>query len=233
MTTETQDKDDKPSEWTRLPASKEDKGNGGKRVREAIEQGAEVIGHGADHVASALGRGMRKAGDVLGAPASTEVEALMSGSDLPELESDDAIATLGVRLDRESDFWRALALKALGRAAWADRTAHFTSVLAAIGCAALAGVAGLETVFGGAPIKSLLVLAGAGALIAGAGTVAWISSGIRRSQREIARESLTRADLSELRLHRVAVVMAIRSEDRAGLPEALKRLERDTSAPAR
>jgi len=226
MTTETQDTEDKPSEWTRMPASKEDKGNGGARVREAIE-------HGADHVASALGRGMRKAGDVLGAPASTEVEALMSGSDLPELEGDDAIAALGTRLDREADFWRALALKALGRAAWADRTAHFTALVAAIGCAALAGIAGLEAMFGGAPMKALLVVAGACALLAGAATVAWISHTIRRSQKEIARESLARADLSEIRLHRVAVVMAIRREDPTALPEALKRLERDTSAPAR
>jgi hypothetical protein len=226
MTPSTQDSEDKPSEWTRLPASKEEKGNGGARVREAIE-------HGADHVASALGRGMRKAGDVLGAPASTEVEELMGGSDLPELEGDDPIAELGIRLDRESDFWRALALKALGRAAWADRTAHLTSVVAAIGCAALASVAGLEAMFGGAPMKSLLVLAGATALVTGTTVVALISSSIRRSQRETAQESLTRADLSELRLHRVAVVMAIRREDPSGMAEALKRLEHDTSAPTR
>jgi hypothetical protein len=225
MTIETSDKP-QPSDWTRLPETVPDKGNGAARVREAIE-------HGADHVASAIGQGMRKASDVLGAPASTEVEELMKGTDLPELDGDDAIVELARRLDREADFWRALALKALGRAAWADRSAHLTAVVAALGCTALAAVAGLEAVFGGAAIKGLLVLAGAAALLAGALMVAWVSSTIRKGQREIARESLTRADLSELRLHRVAVVMAIRKQDPTALPEALKRLERETSAPIR
>ena len=224
MSTEAQDKEDKPSEWTRVPAVSG--GNGGSKVREALQEGA-------GQVASVIGGGLRRATAALSAPASSELDQLSSGTDLPEIAVEDALATLSVRLDREADFWRALALKAMSRAAWADRTSQFAAIVAVVGCAALAGITGLEAVFGGGSVRALLVLAGATALVLGSAAAALVSSSIRRGQREISREALARSDIAEIRLHRVAVVLAIRNDDRNSLPEALKRLEKDTAAPVR
>jgi hypothetical protein len=224
MSTESEDKEDKPSEWTRVPAVSG--GNGGSKVREALQEGA-------GQVASVIGGGLRRATAALSAPASSELDQLSSGTDLPEIAVEDALAALSVRLDREADFWRALALKAMSRAAWADRTSQFAAIVAVVGCAALAGITGLEAVFGGGSVRALLVLAGATALVLGSAAAALVSSSIRRGQREISREALARADIAEIRLHRVAVVLAIRNDDRGSLPEALKRLEKDTAAPVR
>lgn len=227
MSTEAEDKeakDDKPSQWTRAPSASG--GNGGSRVREALEEGA-------GQVASVIGGGLRRATAALAAPASSEMDQLVGGTDLPEIAVEDALAALSVRLDREADFWRALALKAMSRAAWADRTAQFAAVVAVVGCAALAAITGLEAFFGAGPVRALLVVAGATSLVLGAAAAALVCSGIRRGQREISGEALARADVAEIRLHRVAVVLAIRNEDRGSLPDALKRLEKDTAAPVR
>ncbi|MGZ3477348.1 MAG: hypothetical protein ACXWUG_28050, partial [Polyangiales bacterium] len=63
----------------------------------------------------------------------------------------------------------------------------------------------------------------------GAMVTTWASASIRRSQREIVRDALARADLAELRLHRVALAMASVKADPDRAREALARLEKDVT----
>jgi hypothetical protein len=72
-----------------------------------------------------------------------------------------------------------------------------------------------------------------GALAVGAALVTWISGTIRRAQRELAREAMLRADLAELRLHRVGALVALLQADPDAGKQALMRFERDVSAPPR
>lgn len=216
------------SGWTRLPKSSEESASKRVAVRRALEQGAV-------EAAAVLGRGMRRAAEMVGAPSATELDSLVEGSDLPELgPGPDTLSALALRLDREADLWRALALKAMSRSAWADRTAHGASVVAAVGCVGLAGIAAMEALFSGATWhKALMVAVGGLLLVVGALVVGGAGSAIRRAQREVARESLARADLAELRLHRVAVVLAVRKEDPGAFVEALRRLEREVCSSAK
>lgn len=216
------------SSYTRLPNTDERSESKRAEIKRAIE-------HGAGEVAAVIGRGMRRATELVGAPSSTELDSLVEGSDLPELgPGADTLSALALRLDREADLWRALALKAMGRSAWADRTTHGASVVAAVGCVGLATIAGMQALFGGASWQKAAMLAVGGLILL---VASWIVGGagsaIRRAQREIARESLARADLAELRLHRIATVLAVRKDDSGAYVEALRRLEREVSSPAR
>jgi hypothetical protein len=190
------------------------------RVRAAVRAGAE-------EVAGRLGRGWRRAADSFAAPTETDLQPLMSGVDLPELTGGDPIASLALRLDREADFWRGLALRSLVRVGWADRIAQGVGLLVVVGALALAVVAAVGALFGAsATERSILVGAAMAMLAAGAGIVGWLTASMRRTHREIAREAFARADLAELRLHRVAVVIAL-AQDPAASRDAIARLERD------
>jgi len=229
MTTESREDHSKPSGWTRLPG--EDKAHG---LGSANDKLRTAIGQGAQEISGLLGRGLQRASDVLGSSGASELESLMGSTDLPELQEADPLGALALRLDRESDYWRALALRALARCAWADRAAYASSIVAALGCAAMATVAALDALLGGsAPARVIMLLAGCLASVAGAATVGSMSSAIRRSQQQIAREALVRGDLAELRLHRVAVVLAVRKQEPSGTLEAIQRLEQEIGAPVR
>jgi hypothetical protein len=67
----------------------------------------------------------------------------------------------------------------------------------------------------------------------GAALVTWISGNMRRGQRELARDAMLRADLAELRLHRIGVLTALLQMDPEAGRQSLVRLERDVSAPPR
>ena len=60
-----------------------------------------------------------------------------------------------------------------------------------------------------------------------------VSGRVRRAQREVVKDALARADLAELRLHRVSIVLASRKLEGDGYAAALLRLERDAGAPPR
>ncbi len=225
MTTEVHSDDERGSGWSRMPEQQLESRS--EAVRTALREG----GH---EVAALVGKGLRKASDVLGSSEASELDSMIGGTDLPELEGEDALRALALRLDREADYWRALALRSVARLAWADRSTHAASVVSALGCTALAVVAGMDALLGAASLQRVaLVIAGVIALAAGAAIVGWASASIRKAQREVVRESLVRSDLAELRLHRLAVVLAIRSHDASGLGDALKRLEREVGAPSR
>jgi hypothetical protein len=146
------------------------------------------------------------------------MEGLLGSADLPDVGAEDA-----------------LAVRALARAAWVDRVAQLMAIFAALGALALAVVAALGALVGAgnAGGRALQVLSAIAALVTAPAVMAWISAGIRRSQRETAREAMARADLAELRLHRVGVVLATRALGEGAFRDALLRLERDASAPSR
>jgi hypothetical protein len=198
-----------------------------KRVRAAVAQGAE-------EVARHLGKGIRSASRALDAPTGTAVEGLLSDSNLPELAGDDPIAELALRLDREADLWRNLALRNMARLAWADRIAQAVAVVAVACDIALAAVAAIAALFGGDAAGGRFVLLGTAAaiVVAGALVVNKVSSGIRATQAELAHAALGRAEIAEAKLHRVGIALGWRKVDLARYQEALGRLEHDGAAPA-
>jgi len=234
-TTGTVHKRKEPSSWSRLPDDPDlpepkAEDHDGHSASELLEHTREQV----SRAASRIGEGLRRASDVLVAPAEGDVEGLLSSADLPDLDSPDPLSSLSRRLDREADLWRALALRALARAGWADRFTQAIAVLAALGCVALAVVAAVSGLFapGNPGARSLLLLTGGAVLVAGSTVVAWTAAGVRRAQHTIARDANRRADLAELRLHRIGAILATRQLAPGQLPDALARLERDISAPA-
>lgn len=193
----------------------------------------DAIRGGAKKVSTEVGESLDRAKAALAEPSAPELEALFSSADLPEIVSADPIGSLAQRLDHEADLWRSLALRALSRAALADRIVQTSGIVVGLGAIALAVIAGLGALFGATNVAERLWMIG-GALLAlsvGVALVTWISGTIRNAQREIAREAMMRADLSELRLHRLGMVSALFQMDQEAGRQALLRLERDVSAP--
>jgi hypothetical protein len=239
MAAEPPDPQAKPSSWSRLPAEAgEDPAAAGDRdaIRVVAARAGAAVRERASRAAQRVGEGIRRASGAFAAPTGAELEGLLAGVDLPEIGGDgDAVVGLAIRLDREADFWRGLALRSLARAAWADRVAQIIAVLAGIGGLALAVIGGLGALFGAAGEggRALLVAAAAAALVVACLLVNLVSARVRRAQREVAREALARADLAELRLHRVSIVLALRKVEGAEYAAALLRLEHDAAAPTR
>ena len=212
-----------PSAWTRLPKDDED---------DSPDERSQAVRE--DAISKGLKAGLSKASSLIES-GREDFDRLLFRSDLPELGDKDPLTTLGIRLDREADLWRGFALGELSRAAWVDRLAQAISVIGFLGTLALAAVGGIGAMLGfaDAMARLLLVAIGVVAVAVGAGMVAWVGSNVRKSHQKAAREALVRADLAELRLHRVAVVLALQNEDNDTYQKALVRLERDASAPSK
>jgi hypothetical protein len=197
----------------------------------ARDRAAETARIVAEKLGAGLHSGLARAGTALAAPKGTDIESLISETNLPELVQDDPIGSLAIRLDREADLWRNFSLREIARLGWADRIAQAICVLAVLADIALGVVAALAALFGGdnAPGKVLLLGGAALSVMLGAIVVAQVTRGIRRTRHSLAREALARADLAELRLHRVGIVLGWRKQDPALYQEALARLERDAN----
>ncbi|HKA87505.1 MAG TPA: hypothetical protein VKE22_07555 [Haliangiales bacterium] len=240
MPAEPPDPQAKPSSWSRLPASEPDTSPAAPGDRDAVRviaaRAGAAVRDQASQAAKRVGESIRRASSAFASPTGAELEGLLAGVDLPEIGGEgDAVAALALRLDREADFWRGLALRSLARAAWADRVAQIVAVLSGIGGLALAVIAGLGALFGASSEggRAILILAAGAALIVACLLVNLVSARIRRAQREVVKDALARADLAELRLHRVSVVLAMRKLEGDAYSAALLRLERDAGAPAR
>jgi hypothetical protein len=224
------------SSYSRLPSEKEPKGapvdapprGEGKLARAQATETARAVAH---TLGTGLRAGLTKAESALAAPKGTDIEGLLSETNLPELELDDPIASLAIRLDREGDLWRNFSLREIARLGWADRIAQTICILAVLADVALGVVAALAALVGGdnAPNKMILLGGAAAILSLGALVLAWVTRGIRRTRHSLAREALSRADVAELRLHRVGIVLGWRKQDVALYQEALARLERDAN----
>lgn len=196
---------------------------------EGAQQAAVAVGQGTRSALVTVGKGLQRAAHALEAPPSTELDALLPGADLPELSGGDALAALALRLDREADLWRSLALRSLARAAWADRLTHLAALCTLVGSVALATIAALGALWGSAQWGSRVGLLGAGAalLALGALLVGHLAQRVRRGETRVAEASLARADRAEARLHRVGVTMALRAQGPRAERDALTRLEWD------
>lgn len=217
------------SAYAKLPSKEPDTGEH-PRVSEAVARAEKLASAVGSAVSSSVGTGLQKASRALEGPAGADVEALIADSNLPEVDADDPLAALARRLDREADLWRNLAIRELAHVAWANRIAHAASIVAIVGVVSLAFVAALGALFGGSSGgRALLVGVAAAVLSLGALVATWTSGGVRRSQREIVRDALARADLAELRLHRIAMAMASCKADPEHARDVLARLEKDAN----
>lgn len=175
-------------------------------------------------------RGVRRAARALAEPHGTEVEGLIGRTDLPALAGEDPLLELAERLDREADLWRNLAFREMARTAWSSRLLSALAIVVLVADGALGGIAALGALFGAeAGSRALLVLTAAGVVTAALGVVWLVVHGNRRAQADTVRAALSRADVAELRLHRLGVALAWRKADAAKYAEALARLEREAA----
>ncbi|MDI1450529.1 hypothetical protein [Polyangium sp. 6x1] len=201
----------------------------------ARDVGAAIEGRvapAADRAARAVKSGAGTAMRALEDPTAAQASEILAQADLPSLAGDDPLAELAVRLDREADLHRGIAMRQHARAAWMDRLGAIGAVVALVGVVVLASIAGFRALFApeGALLASLLLGVGALLLLLGAFSLGRATSRIRASQAQSAREALVRSDLSEARLHRVAALLALRQLDAEAFGRAVQDLERDTRA---
>lgn len=211
----------------------------GASVREvgaALQSGVAPV---ASRVGSAVTRGVDSVGRALEDPAASALAGeVLRQSDLPELEAGAALQSLALRLDREADLWRGIAMRQLARASWMERIAVSTAVFAFGGTLLLGAIAAFRALFargeeigaGGGGSVALLLCVGA-LLIAAGGLLAHrVASRVRQGQIDVAREALARGDLAELRLHRLALVLELRGQDAEAYRGALRQLEGEIRA---
>lgn len=194
----------------------------------------ELVHEGAGNVIDGLGHGLERsferAGAALATPENADVTALLAAVDLPEIAADGPLGAIALRLDREADLFRGVALRELARVGWVSRIAQ-TVVVAAAACeigVALAAV--MLAVFGG-PVEGrlgLLFLAAAVVGMAGVGVTA-SASRLRSAHARLAEEALSRARVIEDRLFRVGLAMEWRAAGPVLFQDALARLERDAA----
>lgn len=190
----------------------------------------QSLKHGVDTALGGVKKGLAGAKKALETPAAAELEGLIEGTDLPELSDGDALSGLARRLDRDADLMRNLALRETTRAGWSDRIAQTVAILAAALDVGLGVVAVLGAMVGGehAAGRAMLIGTASGALLAGA-LLVWIvsRSGARRAT-ESAHDALERANQTELRLERVALLLALREANPKAYAQALAPLTSDT-----
>jgi hypothetical protein len=193
------------------------------------ESAGEVIG-GIGH---GLERGFERAEAALATPESADVTALLASVDLPELPSDGPLGAIALRLDREADLFRGVALRELARVGWVSRIAQTVVVAAATCEVAVAVCAVVLAVFGGAGDGRFGLLLLAACIVGAAGLgVAASASRMRNAHARLADDALARARVIEDRLFRVGLTMEWRGAGTAFYQDALARLERDASPAA-
>ncbi len=215
------------SGYAKLPDT--DSEDAARSAKKLAERALTTASERANKAAETVGRGLRRAGRELDAPANADVAALISESNLPEIMGDDALGSLARRLDREADLWRNLAIRELAHIAWANRIAHLASTLTMVGVLALAAIGAFQSWFAATGPRALMLGVSAGVLALGALVATAASASVRRSQREVVREALVRADVAELRLNRVAVAIAATRAESPEARDAIARLERDAA----
>jgi hypothetical protein len=176
-----------------------------------------------------IGRGVRSAARTLGPPTGTEVEGLIAGTDLPSLVGEEPLRELAARLDREADLWRNLAFRELARGVWTQKVTMAVAFFVLAGECALVALASLGVIFGDDGSRVPLLVTSALVLAAGLGAFFAVATVHRRGQSRVVEHALRRADLAELRLHRLAFALAWEKVDGARLGDALIRLERDAA----
>jgi len=191
----------------------------------------ELALKGAGNVANKIGAGLRGASSVLADPRANDIDSLLTQGDLPVVRGEEPLVELLARLDAEADLWRALAFRELAQLRWTTRVFLIVSSLVMLAEVTLGGTAALGAVFGGSGTgmrRSLLIGAGSLSLVVALAAFAAVLQLARRASRDIMREALARADLAELRLHRVSLALAGTKVDPSKAAEVLARLEAET-----
>jgi hypothetical protein len=203
-------------------------------ARDKATAAGEKVAASVKPVADAVGQrvraGLGKVGDALRADDGAAMPAeLLSQADLPELAASDALASLAKRLDSEADFWRSVAMRQLARAAWTERLGVTGSLLLLVGGVLLAAIAAFRALFAseGGTATAMLLGVGIGVLLVAALVVGRLLSKVRQGQTEAVKDALVRADLAEVRLHRIALLMELRANGKDGFTSALAALESD------
>lgn len=193
----------------------------------------ELVHETTGDVIHGLGQGFERAGAALATPDSADVTSLLAAVDLPELAADGPLGALALRLDREADLLRGVALRELARVSWVSRITQ-TMVVATATCAiAVAACAVVLAIFGMTLEGRLGLLVLAAGVVGAAGVgVAASAARMRAAHTELAHDALARARTIEDRLFRVGLTMEWKSAGPTLYQDALARLERDTSTPA-
>ncbi len=189
----------------------------------------ERVGEVVDELSERVERGLHMAKVALGPPAGALLDELIEKTDLPELRDGDALIEVAARLDREADLWRNLAMRSLAQITWVGKVTRVIG-FCIVGVDLSLGVFGaFLAMFGGSGAfgRALLLALAAGIATVGAGAVAALIHGTTRTQRDVARSALARADVAEARLQRVGIALAWRGGDARLYQDALVRLERD------
>ncbi len=184
-----------------------------------------------EEVVREVQKGLRVAKAAMVESSATSIEGLISQTNLPGLEGPDPMRDLATRLDREADLWRNLAFREMARMAWSSRFITGVAVLVVLSDLALAAVAGLGALFGAEQATGRALLVGVAAFVVtlALAVIPAIALASKRAQQELVRSALSRADLAELRLHRVAIALDYKRIDEGKYIEALARLERDAT----
>jgi hypothetical protein len=202
------------------------------KVSDAAEKAKELasdLEETASEAADVLGKkaqgALATANKALAAPEGADLAPLLSATDLPELPQEGALGSLGVRLDREADLYRNVALRELGRVAWIDRVTLTVAVLAFLGEAALAAAAGFSAIAGAIEGRGSLFALAAIILAAGPAGIAAIVASSRKMHRALATEALERSRSIEEKIFQLAVTMEWRKTEPPLFQDALARLE--------
>ncbi len=223
---ESEESEEKPSDGAKAPPLQQAR----EKAQVMKRKVAENVGPVAEAALGGVRAGLHKVGDALRVdePHSLSPE-LLSQADLPEVLTEDALASLAKRLDREADFWRGVAMRQLARVAWTERLGVTSSLLLLVGGVVLGAIAAFRALFAteGGSSTAMLIGVGVGVLVTAAVVVNRLLRGLRQGQIDSVKEALRRADLSEMRLHRIAFLMELRQVGEGGYVAALTGLEAD------
>lgn len=202
-----------------------------KGLVELVQESATTTISG---IGQGLERGFDRAGAALATPESADVTALLASVDLPELASDGPLGAIALRLDREADLFRGVALRELARVGWVSRIAQTMVVVAAASEILVASCAVILAVFGGSAGDGRIGLLFLAACVVGAAGIgaAFSASRMRTTHAKLADEALDRARVIEDRLFRVGLAMEWKTAGATLFQDALARLERDVSPSA-
>lgn len=201
-------------------------------IEDTVGKGASAVGRGASALGTKAHSALVSANKALAAPEGADLAPLLEATDLPELAKDGALGSLAVRLDREADLYRNVALRELGRVAWIDRVTLTIVIFAFVGEVAVAAGAAFSALVGAIEGKGgLFALAATILAIAPAGVAAIVASS-RRMHRELATEALDRSRSIEDRIFQLGVAMEWQTTEAPLFQDALARLEgRQLKAP--
>lgn len=175
-----------------------------------------------------VGEGLRGASAMLDDPRAGDIDSLLQQGDLPGIEGERPLRELLRRLDAEADLWRGLAFRELAQTRSTTRLLRIVSIVVVLAEMGLAGAAAIGAAFGGSGTgarRSLLLGAGSLSLILALIAFAVVAHLARRGENEVMREALARADLAELRLHRITLALASVEAEPSKAGETLARLE--------